>query len=190
MEYIPSSLADRLSQVGTLPAHEAIRVAIEICKALEYIHKNGLVHGDIRPTHILIGDNTEVKLTSFLLTKQVSLHVDQLAGPRTTGAETQDNPPQAQLDFSGVDVKSGVDYDISGTPHYMPPELWRGDPLDGRSDIYSLGVTLFEALTGTLPFSGESMEIFLQHQRDPVPPMPPDLNIPQALDDIVRRAME
>jgi len=188
MEYLPSSLADRLLQIGTLPPNEAIRITVEICKALEYVHENGLLHGDIRPAHILTGEHNEVKLTSFLLTKQTSLNLNPLTDSRIPDVQNVSDIPS--LNLSGIGINNGNDYEISGTPSYMAPELWRGDPLDGRSDIYSLGVTLFEITTGTPPFSGENMEIFRQHQNEPIPPMSTDLNIPQKIHDIVQKAME
>ena len=73
----------------------------------------------------------------------------------------------------------------------MPPEQWQGSTADGRADLYSLGIVLYELLTGSVPFDGEGMgEIFRKHQEEPVPPIPEELDVPEWLESVVRRALE
>ena len=181
MEYISRSLRDRMGREITISAGESIRITIEVCKGLEYLHSNGLIHGDIRPAHILIGDNSEVKISNFLSVKRW----DRSLNPLYVGAP---GSPSPFLDLTDLQVKDAVDYEVSGTPEYMPPELWRNGRLDGRSDIYSLGITLYEMLTGELPFSGQQMELFMKHQNEPLPDFPSGLNVYIGLRSVIERA--
>ncbi|MCL0054050.1 tetratricopeptide repeat protein, partial [Dehalococcoidia bacterium] len=169
MEFIPRSLADLIKQNITISINESIRVAVEVCKGVAYLHSLGLVHGDLKPGHILVGDNSEVKISNFLSVKRTGL---------------------SKLDLTGLNIQSGINYETSGTPSNMSPELWENEPLSPRSDIYSLGIMLYEMLTGGLPFQGQPMELFYKHQNQPIPTFSTDLNVPQALEDVVKRSTE
>jgi serine/threonine-protein kinase len=135
MEYLEGqSLGDRLHLSGRLPAGEALPIFIEVTKALEAAHAKGIVHRDLKPDNVFLvaggeGGNPTVKLLDFGIAKLMEGHT-QLSGPRTMHGSTL------------------------GTPHYMSPEQTRGQSLDGRSDIYSLGVLLYQTVTGELPFDG------------------------------------
>ncbi len=158
------SLRERLIRDGALPAAEAVRIAREVAEALEYAHAHGVVHRDIKPENILLSSGHAV-VSDFGIARAIGV-----AG-------------SGQL----TEVGSAV-----GSPKYMSPEQVEGDPkLDGRSDIYSLGCVLYEAVTGTTPFGGTtSMGMMVRRLMDTPPPMRsvrPDVT--PALEAVVRKAM-
>lgn len=158
------SLATTLSH-GALPARDAVRITKQVAEALAEAHDKGIVHRDVKPDNIIVGKR-HVKVLDFGIAKQIT---------STTDAPT--------LTQAGL---------IVGTPFYMSPEQALGRPVDARSDLFSLGVVLYEALAGKRPFEGESvtetmMNIIMQE--------PPDLaavtvGLPEALVEVVRRALQ
>ncbi len=139
------SLFDRLNRVEQLSVAEALPLFIQVCEGLGYAHKKGIVHRDIKPHNIVVLTEPEA---SGALVKIVDFGIAKLA-------ETKD-PQNQQLTKMG---------EVFGTPYYMSPEQSMGQRVDGRSDIYSLGCTLFEALVSTPPFRGKSStETMLLHQ--------------------------
>lgn len=139
-----------------LPAREAARIVRELAEALAYVHRQGLIHRDVKPGNVLIDAQGRPLLTDF-----------GLAIPDGAG---------------------GSPWALSGTPEYASPEQIRGEPLDARTDVYSLGATLFYILTGRHPFSGaDSRAVAEQVLQAPIPPLP---ETPTALARIVRRAMD
>ena len=135
MEFIEGeSLARRLDH-GPLPAQEAAQIVLAILSALEAFHKIGIVHRDLKPGNIILS-SSGTKLLDFGIAKHVSV-----------------NPPEDKaatlLDFTNPGI-------FIGTPKYASPEQFRGHPVDGRSDLFSLGVIFYEMLTGRPPFSGKS----------------------------------
>ena len=161
MEYVPDSLDKHLRGRHSLPQDQAVQIAIQICKALEYAHSNGVIHRDIKPQNILLTEDGIAKVSDFGIARAIASSTQS----RTTRAV--------------------------GTPFYMAPEQWTGSPADAKADIYSLGVLLYELLTGSPPFQGDSVEaIYVQHRETPVPPIPSDRGVPKVLEDVVRRAME
>jgi serine/threonine-protein kinase len=158
------SLVERHGRLAETAAAEIIR---QVCAALDEAHRQGIVHRDIKPENILvqtIPGGLQVKLLDF----GIAALRDVKAGRLTqTGA-------------------------VVGTPHYMSPEQCLGEELDGRSDIYSLGIVLFEMLTGVVPFdSPTTTAIAIKHVNDPPPP-PRILNpkISPAVESVVLRALE
>ena len=130
-----------------MPAAEAVSVAAVVARALDYAHKRGFVHRDVKPENILFGEDGTPQLTDFGIARAMS------EGTRMTAA--------------------GM---IIGSPHYMSPEQARGLAVDGRSDLYSLGVVIYEMLTGRLPFdTGDTMAVAYAHVNDPVPKLPSEL---------------
>lgn len=135
------SLKARLDRVGPLSAAETVRIGREVAEALNYAHRQGFVHRDIKPANILLAD-AGAMVADFGLTRI-----------RAVGA--------ADTSSEGIAV---------GTPEYMSPEQGRGMRVDGRSDIYSLGCTLYEALAGEVPFTGATPQIVLsRHMAGRVP---------------------
>ena len=136
-----------LAGAGKLEPEAALRVLRDIASALEYAHARGVVHRDVKPENILRRDDGHWVLSDFGIAHAAS------ASTALTG--------------EGATV---------GTPHYMSPEQLRGQPVDGRSDLYSLGVVFYHALTGELPFHGtDGWAIGMQHLQAPVPRLPQDL---------------
>ncbi len=136
-----------------LSANEALRITSEIATALDHAHEKGYIHRDIKPENILFRDDDTSVLTDFGVAKTVS------SASRMTNAGT-----------------------VVGTPHYMSPEQARGKPIDGRSDLYSLGVVFYEMLTGTVPFQAdEAVAIAIKHLTAPIPKLPPQFSLFQPL---------
>jgi serine/threonine-protein kinase len=164
LEYIdgPNALAV-VSREGRLPVPVAVRIGIDIAQALRFLHARNLIHRDVKPDNILLGPDGTAKLGDLGLTRK-----------RTADGHS---PPAQQ----------GV-----GTPHYMPHEQSvDGDMVDGRSDLFALGATLYHLLTGVVPFTGNSPEqLVAEKARGVFPPareVCPD--IPAELDDILARTL-
>ena len=163
MDYLPQGLADRLSVMTTLPESMLIRMAIDVGSALGFAHREGVIHRDIKTDNILFDDHGNAVVADFGIARAVAGYAEQ----------------------TGTNM-------VMGTPQYFAPEQARGLQLDGRADIYSLGVTLFKAATGTLPFNGEDWyEIARQHVEER-PPRPRSLNasITPELEDVILRMLE
>ncbi len=144
MELVSGGSAwDRLKSEGAIPWREATRIIIGACRGLMAAHAAGLIHRDIKPSNLLLTASGEVKLADFGLAKGVG-------------------PGDRSLTKTGS---------IVGTPDYMSPEQCRGEKLDDRSDLYSLGVTYYALLTGEPPFhgTGEAMQIMYAHCMRPAP---------------------
>lgn len=156
-------LRDILSQ-GRISQDRAIGIAIKVLDALEYIHENGVVHRDLKPENIMVDANDNIKLIDF-----------GIAGD--TGAK--------RLTYANFTA-------TLGTADYISPEQVKGKRGDGRSDIYSMGVILYEMLTGRLPFSGSSpMEVMNDRLLNyPLPPSVADPSISPQLQEVLYRALE
>jgi serine/threonine protein kinase len=165
MEWVEGRLLRKiLAEQGKLPPERAIRIALGICSALEYIHGNGVVHRDLKPENIMVGPEDRVKLIDFGIAGQ--------AGAR-------------RLTFAKLSQ-------VMGTPDYISPEQVKGKRGDGRSDIYALGVMLYEMLTGKLPFLGPNPFATMNERllNNPVPPREIDPQISPQLQEIIYRALE
>ncbi|HEX6050228.1 MAG TPA: serine/threonine-protein kinase [Gemmatimonadaceae bacterium] len=153
MPYVAGeSLRERLSRQHRLPVAEAVRIARDIAGALDYAHRRGVVHRDIKPGNILFEDG-EAIVADFGIARAIS----QAASSPAAGGEH-------------LPTRPGV---VLGTPPYMSPEQFRGEQeLTGRSDIYSLGCVLYEMLVGVPPFTASTTQAFLvRHLFEPVPPL-------------------
>jgi predicted ATPase/tRNA A-37 threonylcarbamoyl transferase component Bud32 len=147
MEYVPGEdLKSLIRRVGHLPSGKAISIGKQICEGLAEAHALGVIHRDLKPQNIMIDKSGNAKIMDFGIAR--SLRTEGMTGEGT----------------------------IIGTPEYMSPEQVEGKETDQRSDIYSLGVVLFEMFTGKVPFEGEStFSIALKH-KDETPPHPQELN--------------
>jgi serine/threonine-protein kinase len=142
MDYYPSGLAERLEVSATLPEEFVIRVGVDVAQALGYAHREGVIHRDIKVDNILFDAHGNAVVADFGIARALS----------------------------GYSGQTGTNM-VVGTPQYFAPEQARAKPLDGRADIYSLGVTLYRAATGRLPFEGDDWyEIARQHVEEPPPP--------------------
>jgi hypothetical protein len=163
MDYLPNGLADRLEVTNVLPEEFVIRVGMDVASALGFAHREGVIHRDIKVDNILFDSHGNAVVADFGIARAVSGYTGQ----------------------TGTNM-------VVGTPQYFAPEQARAKPLDGRADIYSLGVTMFRASTGNLPFAGDDWyEIARQHVEDP-PPAPRDINpaLSEGFSRVILHCME
>ncbi len=163
MELVHGRLLKDVIAEGPVPTDDALRYVDGILEALEYSHRAGVVHRDIKPGNVMITDGGRVKVMDFGIARAVS-------DSSSTVAETTA---------------------IVGTAAYFSPEQAKGESVDARADLYSTGVVLYELLTGRTPFRGDTpVAVAYQHVSEaPVPPSEIDETIPRALDAIVLRAL-
>ena len=156
------TLKQIINEEGALPWKWSVNIAGQIASALEMAHKNNIVHRDIKPHNIIITEDGVAKVTDFGIAKAVS---------------------NSTITAFGTTI---------GSVHYFSPEQAKGGYTDAKSDIYSLGVVMYEMLTGKVPFDADtSVSVALKHmQEDPVPPMEINPNIPKAVNDIILKAMQ
>jgi serine/threonine protein kinase len=146
MEYLKESLKDRMKHVPGIKSREALFIIKEVAKALSYAHKRGYVHRDIKPENIMFRKDGGVVLVDFGIVKAVN------------------EKERTRLTRTGISI---------GTPQYMSPEQIKARKVDGRADIYSLGIVLYEILTGRVPYDADDVvTLALQHTGDPVPTLP------------------
>jgi len=165
MEWVDGRLLRQLlNEQKKLPPERATRIALGIANALDYIHSHGIVHRDIKPENIMIDANDNIKLIDFGIAADV-------AARRLTFAK-----------FSQT----------MGTPDYISPEQVKGKRGDARSDIFALGVMLYEMLTGKVPYTGSNAFLIMNDRllNNPIPPREIDPTISPQLQEIIYRALE
>jgi predicted Ser/Thr protein kinase len=174
MEFVEGeTLGHRLDEHVTIHWETLIHIMTQVCHSLTEAHAAGLIHRDLKPENIMLvqvaGDPNFVKVLDFGIAKVM---------------KDSDNG-QSQLTESGM---------IMGTPTYMSPEQAKGEAINGRSDVYSLGVMMYEALTGKPPFQGDTpMTVLVSHIKDIPRPMPRDgsiPNVPPELEKVVLSCLE
>jgi serine/threonine-protein kinase len=164
MEWCEGRLLRQILDEGRIPHDRAIRIAIAVLDALDYIHSNGVVHRDLKPENIMVDAEDNIKLIDF-----------GIAGDAAARRLTYAN-------FTAT----------LGTPNYISPEQVQGKRGDGRSDIYAAGVILYEMLSGKLPFSGPSPMAVMNDRllNYPTPPSVADPSISPQLQEVLYRALE
>jgi len=165
MEYVEGeSVADILAQTNIIPPLRAVNIVRQVAQGLQCAHQHGIIHCDLKPENILITPDGVAKVVDFGLAKSLR----------------------------GNAMKVTQEGTILGTPTYMSPEQCEGRPLDGRSDIYSLGATFYRMVAGRDAFEGENaFAIMLKHQKEPVPD-PRDFNadLPREIARVITRMMQ
>jgi serine/threonine-protein kinase len=162
MDLLPDSLAQRLEAKDRLAEPELLRMGIDVARALAFAHRQGVIHRDVKVDNILFDEHGNAIVADFGIARAMQEYAGQ------TGANM-----------------------VMGTPQYFSPEQARGRTLDGRSDIYSLGVTLFRAATGTLPFDDEDWYSVARRHVEQPPPSPRTLApaISEELEAIILRCL-
>jgi serine/threonine-protein kinase len=160
-EYVDGPNLKDLTRDGPLEAREAIELTLQVARALSFAHQRGLVHRDVKPQNVLLNDDGQAKVTDFGIARSLDVH-----GVTQTGT-------------------------VLGTSDYIAPEQARGQRVDPKTDIYSLGTVLYELLVGDVPFSGDNfVAVAMRHVSEPAPSVVerrPDC--PLRLDLAVQRAM-
>ncbi|MBR5756496.1 MAG: Stk1 family PASTA domain-containing Ser/Thr kinase [Firmicutes bacterium] len=157
------ALSDVIKKNGALDPRTAVNITRQVASGLSAAHKNHLIHRDVKPHNIMFAQDGTAKITDFGIAKVVT-------GDTLVGGEKKEN--------------------VMGSVHYFSPEQAKGGYVDEKSDIYSLGICLYEMLTGKVPFDGESaVEVAVKHMNEPmVPPREVNPDIPQDLEDIILKA--
>jgi WD40 repeat protein/tRNA A-37 threonylcarbamoyl transferase component Bud32 len=162
MEYLEgATLKEVIEKQGPLPPQRVIGILNQLASALDYAHEKGVVHRDIKPSNIILGPEDHATITDFSIVKAA-----ESTGLTTTGQ-------------------------ILGTPEYMSPEQGQGQEVTPRSDIYSLGVVLYEMLAGKVPFEAPTpLALMMKHASDPPPPIPEiNAELPAAMQAAVEKAL-
>jgi serine/threonine-protein kinase len=170
LDYVAGeSLRKLLSRDGYIVPGRALSIARQILQALSAAHAKGIVHRDMKPENIMVNDDVK---TSEITVKVLDFGIAKVE---------RSDPQAAQLTRVGT---------VVGTPAYMAPEQAKGLTVDGRADLYALGVILYEMVSGKLPFDGEGIILLSKHVSDPVPPMQSLFTLPAKLREFVSTLLE
>ncbi|HZW24166.1 MAG TPA: serine/threonine-protein kinase [Gallionella sp.] len=162
MEFLQGrELRDIMNDDGRLPVDQVLDIVAQVALGLAYAHEHEIVHRDVKPSNIMVVRDGHVKITDFGIARMAS---------------------------SAVRTQTGM---VLGSPKYMSPEQVMGKNIDQRSDIFSLGVMLYEMLTGQAPFNGENVNAIMYQTLNAAPPLPNQLNpgVPEMLNFIVAKAL-
>jgi len=165
MEWVPGRLLRQIiNENRKMPPERAIKLVERICKALEHIHSHGVIHRDLKPENIMVDDDDNIKIIDFGISA---------------------NSGARRITFAKLS-------DTMGTPDYISPEQVQGGRGDARSDVYSVGVMLYEMLTGEVPFTGANAFVIMNNRllNDPVPPRELNPEISPQMQEVLYRALE
>jgi serine/threonine protein kinase len=178
MELLEGETLDRRLGAGPLPLDRLLEWGIQLADALDAAHAKGIIHRDIKPANIFITQRGQVKVLDFGLAKLARPEMEM-----TTIGATQDSPAPLNLTSPGATV---------GTIAYMSPEQARGEELDPRTDLFSLGVVIYQMATGRFPFSGATSAVVFHAilQLDPVAVLQLNPALPPKLEEITAKALE
>ena len=176
MELVEGVTLRSMLEKGPLPPANAVRIGLQVARALAKAHAAGVVHRDLKPDNVMVGEDLHAKVLDFGLAK--------VTGPGASAAET----PSA-IERGETATREGV---LLGTPQYMSPEQAKGRPIDARSDVFSLGILLYEMVAGRRPFDGVSVaEVIIAIDRDPPPPLTSIVGtLPAGLVRVIDRCLE
>jgi serine/threonine protein kinase len=166
MDYLEGeSLSDRLKRTGPMSSERSTEIFVQICDALDHAHEKGIIHRDLKPSNVMLvkngGNEDYVKIVDFGIAKLM---------------------PHAELEGQRL-TQTG---EVFGSPVYMSPEQCMGQPLDVRSDIYSMGCVMYETLSGQPPYIGQNiMETMYMRLSDKPPAFVPELKVPPQLEEII-----
>ena len=162
MEFLQGQeLRDLMNEGGLLPVDQALNIAAQVAQGLAYAHEHDIVHRDVKPSNIMVVGDGHIKITDFGIARMAS---------------------------AAVRTQTGM---VVGSPKYMSPEQVVGKEIDQRSDIFSLGVMLYEMLTEQAPFDGENVNAIMYQTLNLIPPLPSSLNpnVPEMANFIVAKAL-
>jgi serine/threonine protein kinase len=160
------TLRDVLTQRGALPLQEALTYIEQAAAALDYAHAHGIIHRDLKPSNFLLHPDGRLVLADFGIARLM-----------------QGNGNVRGMTLTSTDA-------LLGTPEYMAPEMIRGEQVDRRTDIYELGIVLYQMLSGTVPFRGDpQLAILMKHLQEPIPLLHySNLTVPPAVDAVIQKA--
>jgi|HubBroStandDraft_1064217.scaffolds.fasta_scaffold02995_3 serine/threonine protein kinase len=178
MELLEGQTLEQKLYAGALPVGPLLDIAIQLADALDAAHAKGIIHRDIKPGNIFLSPRGQVKVLDFGLAKLIRPEMQM----ETIGA-TQDSPAPANLTSPGATV---------GTIAYMSPEQARGEELDTRTDLFSLGAVIYQMATGKQPFSGATSAVVFHAilELEPVPPLQLNATLPPKLQEMIEKLLE